>query len=61
MGGVIIKVDLDDLDRLEERLRADMDVLLERVAKLEEENATMRRRLEQIDWSRVRPATGRRP
>jgi hypothetical protein len=61
MGGLIVKADMDDLDRLEERLRADMDVLLERIVKLEEENATMRKRLERIDWSRVRPATGRRP
>jgi cell division protein FtsB len=55
------KADRDDLARLEERLRAEMAALTERVAKLEEENKAMRKSLERIDWSRVRRPTGRRP
>jgi cell division protein FtsB len=42
MGGLIVKADMTDLRRLEERLRADMDVLLERIAKLEAEVKELR-------------------
>jgi flagellar motility protein MotE (MotC chaperone) len=46
MGGVIVKADMADLRRLKQRLREesrqDMDVLLERIARLEAEVAMLR-------------------
>jgi cell division protein FtsB len=42
VSGLIVKADMGDLRRLEERLRKEMDVLLERIAKLEAELKELR-------------------